>query len=168
MKIPDHAPANLVPARNWHFQAIAERMRPDEQDHWLALSGAASYDADTAAVGFINTPGVRFAILGMDGMPCVVGGFLRLRGNVFESWMAGTLAGWDVQWRTITRAARWAVREQFRAGADRIQVTTLASRVLACDWYEKALGMYCEGIIVRAGAHGEDLVTFATLKEDWL
>jgi hypothetical protein len=168
MMIPTQAPRSLVPARNWHFQFIAEHMREDERAHWLAMSGANHYDADTAAMGCINSVGVRFALLDDGYTPVVAGGVSRLRGNTFEAWMIGTPAGWHERWRDITRAVRWVVREQFRAGADRIQIVTLESRSKACGWYERALRMHRESVLLRAGAHGENLVMYATFRESWL
>lgn len=168
MRIPKTPPSSLAPARNWHFQYIAEHMRPDEQAHWLALSGASAYSADAAALGFMNSPGLHFTILRYDGVPAVAGGFTRLRGNTFEAWMVGTVGGWQDQWRDITRAARWTFREQFRAGAQRIQIVTLESRHEAAQWYEQALGMRRESVLIQAGAHGEDLAMFVALREDWL
>lgn len=168
MKIPNAAPAHLVPARNWHFQYLAEHMRPDEQDHWIALSGMPRYDVDAAAVSFMNSIGVRFALLRPDATPCVAGGFSRLRGNTFEAWMVGTMSGWEGQWRDITKAVRWVLREQFRAGASRIQIVTLESRHEACTWYERALGMHKESVLTRAGAQGENLVMYVAFRETWV
>lgn len=168
MRIPASPPQNLVPARNWHFQYIAEHMRPDERQHWLALSGAQSYDADTAATGFINSIGMRFALLRKDATPSVAGGFSRLRGTTFEGWMVGTMDGWNEQWRDITRGTRWLIRQQFLAGAKRLQIVTLESRAAACDWYMRGLGMVKESVLTKAGAHGEDLAMFVTFRESWL
>jgi hypothetical protein len=168
MRIPKTPPLSLVPARNWHFQFIAEHMREDERQAWLALSGATKYDADAAATSCMNAPGIHFALLGNGFEPIVAGGFSRLRGLTYEAWMIGTPAGWSEGWRGITRAVRWAIREQFRAGAQRIQVVTLESRINACAWYERALHMHKESVLSRAGAHGEDLVMYATFKEAWL
>lgn len=168
MNIPNRPPSSLVAARNWHFQFIADHMRPDEQDHWIALSGAKTYCPDTAAMGFINTPGIRFTVLRRDAVPAVAGGFTKLRGETYEGWMVGTLPGWSSQWRDITRAVRWTIREHFRAGARRIQIVTLESRHDAATWYENALGMTRESLLSRAGANGEDLVMYATFPESWL
>lgn len=168
MIIHKKPPACLVPARNWHFQYIAEHMRPDEQEHWIALSGASAYDADTAALGFMNTTGIRFAMIRSDATPAVAGGFTRIRGNTWEAWMVGTMDGWEARWRDITRGVRWAIREHFRAGAERIQIITLESRRDACDWYERALGLEEESILKHAGAHGEDLVLYTTFRESWV
>jgi hypothetical protein len=168
MMIPKTPPQTLVPARNWHFQYIAEHMRDDERAHWLAMSGAKEYDADTCAMSAMNSIGIRFALLGVAYEPVVAGGFSRLRGNTFEAWMIGTPTGWHDRWREITRGVCWAVREQFRAGAERIQIVTLESRSNACAWYERALHMHKESVLARAGAHGENLVMYATFRESWL
>jgi hypothetical protein len=156
-------PARLVPARNVHFQYLADHLRPDEQAHWCAMSGAAQYDPEVAARGFVNTPGIKLAILGADGLPVVGGGVHRVRGQTYEAWMVGTLDGWASDWRAITRGVRWMVGEQFKAGAQRVQIITLESRSAACAWYERALGMHRESVIEKAGAHGENLVMYAVI-----
>jgi hypothetical protein len=168
MRFPTNAPAGVVPARNVHFQYLAEHMREDEKQHWLAMSGANSYNSDVAAAGFMLTNGMRMTLLGVDGMPVIAGGFVPSRGNSWDGWMVGSIEGWDKEWRSITKAVRWLMGEMFRAGATRLSITTLASRHEALDWYEKALGMECEGTLRCAGSHGEDLVIYSRIKGDGL
>lgn len=154
---------NLVAAKNWHFTFLAEHMRLDEQRHVLALSGADTFDPEVAAAAAIATPGIRFTVMGPHGMPVVAGGFVPLRGQCWEGWMMGTLESWQSHYRHISRAVRWAIAQLFEQGATRLQVTTLADRDSALDWYERALGMHCDGTLRAAGAHGEDLVIYSRL-----
>lgn len=163
MNTPRHAPKNLVPAKAWHFLHLAERMRPDEQRNFLALSGASTYDPEVAAAAAIGATGLRFALLHDDGTPIIAGGFEPVRGRCVDAWMMGTLEGWDREYRAISRAVRWVIAEVFAAGTTRIQVVSLADREAALDWYERALGMQCDGKLPRAGAHGEDLVIYSRL-----
>lgn len=156
-----HAPAHVVTARPWHFLYLAERMRPDEQRHVLALTGADHYNADVAAEAAIRSEGLRFALLGDDGAPVVAGGYVPVRGHCWEAWMMGTLEGWEKHWIGITRGVRWTMARMFEQGATRIQVMTLADRLPALEWYERALGMQCDGKLCAAGARGEDLVIYS-------
>lgn len=158
------APANLVQARPWHFLHLAERLRPDEQRHVLAMSGADRYDPDVAAAAAISSEGMRFAMLDDAGVPIVAGGFVPLRGDCWEAWMMGSIDGWEAKYRCIARAVRWSMDQMFANGATRLQITTLADRFDALDWYERALGMRCDGKLCSAGAHGEDLVIYSRVK----
>lgn len=166
MKIPDYAPSNVVAARPWHLIYLAERLRPDEQDGWKAFTGMATYDPDVAIKAMLATPGLAFAVLNEDGTPAVAGGFTNVRGHAWDGWMVGTMDGWEQRWRSITRAVRWLMGEMIASGATRMSVTTLASRTEARQWYERSLGMRCEGILRCAGANGEDLAIYARVSGD--
>lgn len=166
MILPSRPPANLVATRNWHLQWLAERLRPDEVQHWLAMSGAEHYDADVAARGFMSTPGLRFTLLDDAGTPIAAGGFHETQPGVWDGWMVGSLAGWGTHWRALTKAVRWLMGQLFAQGARRLAVCTIAARTAATDWYRRGLGMTHEGTLRRAGAHGEDLVFYSRIAED--
>lgn len=166
MRYPSRPPSNVVAPRNWHYQLLAEQMRPDEVEHWLAMSGATRYDPDVAARGFMSTPGLAFVVLAEDGVPAAAGGFHEIHPGVWRGWMVGSPAGWTAHWRTITKATRWLMGQLFRMGARRLFVDTIASRKEACAWYSRALGMRFEGCLRRAGAGGEDIVFYARIAED--
>lgn len=161
MITPSKPPANVVAPRNWHFQYLADHLRPDEIEHWLAISGAASFDPDVAALAYMNTPGLKFTLLGRDGMPVVAGGFHEVEPGVWQGWMVGTLAGWHSHWRMITKASRWLMGQLFALGAQRLCVNTIASRTAATCWYARALGLRLEGTLAGAGHRGEDFVYYA-------
>ena len=159
---PRQPPTNVVIARNWHFQYLAEHMRPDEIEHWMALTGAVEYDSDTAAAGFIATPGLKLALVNAEGYPLAAGGYHEVSRGVYEGWMVGSMEGWSSHWRSMTKAVRWMLANAFGTlGARRLYITTLATRTCATDWYRKALGMQYEGTARKLGAHGEDMVTYA-------
>lgn len=167
MILPKNAPNGVVPARNWHFQYLAERMRPDEIDHWKATTGARDYNPDVAAGAFIAGPGLKFTLLDRAGMPACAGGFQDMGFGVWEGWMVGTLDGWDGAWRSMTKAARWYMGHLFtEQSARRVYIATLATRTCATDWYRRALGMRLDGTLRGAGAHGEDMVIYSRLSGD--
>lgn len=166
MRYPSRPPSHVVAPRNWHFQVLAEHMRADEIAHWLAMSGADVYDAEIAARGFMATPGLAFVVVDDAGAPVAAGGFQQDLPAVWSGWMAGTADGWATHWRTITKATRWLMGQLFEQGARRLSVDTIATRTAATDWYAQALGMRHEGTRRRAGAHGEDIVTYARIAED--
>lgn len=166
MIFPNNPPSNVMKALNWHMQYIAERMRPDEIKHWLAVSGAPSYDPEVAAAGFIMTPGLKFSVLHVDGHPAITGGFHEVSKGVWNGWMVGTPEGWDECWRSITKTARWLIDELFKGGARRVSISTIAERTEACAWYVAGLGFRYEGMHRQAGAHGEDIVFYSRIAED--
>jgi hypothetical protein len=166
MIFPKNPPKNVIAARNWHMQYIAERMRPDEIQHWLALSGAAKYDPEVAAAGFIATPGIKFSVLHNDGNPAITGGFHENSKGVWEGWMVGTPDGWERCWRSITKGSRWLVDELFVSGARRVFIATIAERESACAWYVDALGFQFEGMHRAGGAHGENIVFYSRISGD--
>lgn len=166
MHYPNKPPRNVIAPSNWHFQYLADHLRADEVQHWLAISGAERFDPDVAARAYMNTPGLAFVLLGSDGMPAVAGGFRELRPGCWDGWMAGSHAGWERHWRDITRATRWLMGQLFQMGARRLAIETIAERTAATDWYARALGMRHEGTQRRAGAHGEDIVTYSRIAED--
>jgi len=159
---PRQPPTNVVIARNWHFQYLAEHMRPDEIEHWMAVTGASTYDPDACAAAMIQSPGMKVAIVDGQGVPMIAGGYHETVPGVFEGWAVGSMEGWDSQWRSITKTARWLVGNAFaHLGARRVFITTLASRTCATDWYRRALGMQYEGTARKQGAQGQDMVTYS-------
>lgn len=154
-------PENLIRCRNAHLQYLSERMRPDEIEQYVALTGADKFDADVAAAAFMRTPGHKFTLLGPDGYPACAGGYEEVFPGVWQSWMVGSCEGWEHGWRSITKASRWLMDALFDMGARRLQTNALASRTRAIEWYERGLGLVREGTMRGFGAHGEDVAIFA-------
>lgn len=161
MRYPSVRPVHLIQPRNLHWQMIADQLMPDEREHWCAMAGANQYDAEVAATGFINTPGARFVLVDNHGHPIMGGGAVNLRGGCWDLWMSCTPSAWANHWRSVTKSCRWLIGQVFENGGTRVQITTLLSRTNATDWYQKALGMSCDGILRQAGSHGEDLVMYS-------
>lgn len=161
LRFPHKPPSSVVAARNWHWQYVADNLRPDEQAHWLALTGFSHYVPDDAAKAWMNSPSIKMAIIGKNGYPLVAGGSILVRPGSIDLWMCGTPEGWKTGWREITKGVRWFMGQQFKAGARRLQIVTLQSRTEACQWYKDALGMQLEGTHPKAGANGETLVTYS-------
>lgn len=166
MITPSRPPSNVVPCRNAHLQYLCERMRPDEIEQYLALTGAKDYDPDVAARGFQNLNGLKFTVLGPDGLPVAAGGYEEVQPGVWNSWMVGSMEGWGTSWRSMTKATRWLMDGLFEMGARRLQTQALASRARAIEWYERSLGLQREGTLRKLGRDGEDVACFARVAED--
>lgn len=140
---------------------LCAQMRPDEIEQYLALTGAQDFSFERAASAYWNTPGIKFTLLGPDGLPLVAGGFEPVRPGVYHSWMTGTMAAWETHWRSITEATNFLMDCMMEDGAVRIQTHALAKRVGACKWYEKGLKMQREGVLRRFSSTGEDVVVYS-------
>jgi hypothetical protein len=146
---------------------LAVHMRGDEIEQYLALTGADTYDADTAARGFAAIPGVSFALVAPDDLPVCAGGFEQVRPGVWQTWMVGTDDGWARYWRGMTKHTRRVMDALLAAdGNRRIQTNALATRRAAHEWYRRGLGMQDEGVWRSFGVHGEDVMCFARVRED--
>lgn len=141
---------------------LARRMRPDEIAQHVAAWGDSEYDPNVAALRFATLAGPTFCFLGEDGLPVAAGGFLPLRAGVYEAWMVGTLERWESHGRALSRAVRRITdRMLAQPGVHRLQITALASRTQAHEWYERALGYRREAALARYCADGQDAIIFA-------
>lgn len=147
------------------FAHIARRMRPDEIEQFLAFTGESEYRSDVAARALaMMTSGPTYAFVGRDAMPVVVCGFAQERPGVYEAWMAGTLEGWSAHGMGITRLCRRLIDGLLASLAHRVQVTALASRTQAHDWYVRGLGMELEALLRGYAASGADAIVFAKVR----
>jgi hypothetical protein len=154
----------LVEPKLWQIEYLCESARNDEIEQYEALTGV-EWDADRMAVDLFGRDGVRAVLLASSGEPIVAGGWQPVRPGCYESWMIGTYANWDAHWRAITRYSRRMMDVVLGAPENRrLQTQALASRVKACEWYVRGLGMHHEFTMPQAGAGGEDVAMFARLK----
>lgn len=165
MTVITKPPSNVIVCKNVHLMYLCDRMRPDEIAQYIALTGAKAYDADTAARGFMNTPGLKFTVLGPDGYPAASGGYEEVFPGVWQSWMVGSCDGWHTSWRSLTKGCRWLMDGLFEMGARRLQTSALASRTQAIEWYERGLGLVREGTMRGYGVNGEDVAQFSRVRE---
>jgi hypothetical protein len=142
------------------FAYIMKRMRPDEIEQFLALSGLREYDPDVAARAFAMTAGPTFVLVEADNKPVILGGFEPKRRGVYEAWLAGTMEGWDKHWRRITRECMRQMDTLLTVGAHRIEVCALASRTRTHAWYER-IGFVREARLTGYCADGSDAIMFA-------
>lgn len=161
------APSGVVPFRMGHALYLTHRMRPDEIEQYVALSGAEEFDPDVAALGWCNTPGAKFTLVDSQGVPIIAGGYIPhpIEG-VFDSWMVGTMDGWEKHWREITKASRWLADSLLEAGARRLQTMCLASREQTMEWYIRSLRMEPDGLVKKLGRGGEDAMRFVRMEEE--
>ena len=164
-------PSNLYPARTEDVFHVCRNMRPDEIEQLRAFypvdDAQGRFDADAVAVMLLSKPAPRYVVVQNDGVPAVCFGLDLITDGVWQPWMAGTLLGWERNWRSITRACRWVLRNLFeQPGTRRMQMSAIASRPGACQWYERGLLMKREGLLRRFGRNGEDIVVYGLVAED--
>jgi hypothetical protein len=162
MTTPLRLPSNIVICANAHIQYLCERMRPDEIEQWEALNGC-QFDADAAARGLMNLGGVKFTVMGSDGLPVAAGGFYEDIPDVWGGWMIGSMEGWATDWRSMTKGARWLVHRLVKEGARRLFIKSLVTRTRAITWYERALGFTHEGTAYRYCFGGKDLGCYSLI-----
>lgn len=142
---------------------LCAQMRPDEIEQYLAFHEVDGWDFEEAAHRFYGLPGVKFSLLGPEGEPIVAGGYFRLHGNVWRSWMCGTMETWGAHWRSITEATRFVMECLLEDGATRLETLVLESREKTCHWYEKGLKLEREGVLRGYGMRGENAVAYSRL-----
>ncbi|NII54402.1 hypothetical protein [Luteibacter sp. SG786] len=163
---PSRPGSNVIPCTLLHLLYLCERMREDERAQYMALSGASEFSPETAAVGFFNTPGLKFTVLGPDNYPAASGGAEQIGPGVWQTWMVGSPDGWTKTWRSLTKAASWLVNGLLEQDdVRRVQATCLCARSAAAKWFERSLGMQLEGIWRKYGRNGEDIAMFARVAE---
>lgn len=144
---------------------LTRQMRPDEIQQHMAAYGDAEWNPDVAVRRFLSTPGPCWAFVGEDGLPVAAGGFAPLRPGVYEAWLIGTMERWSTHWRPMTRLFRRMCHDMLKDGhAHRVQITALASRTAAHEWYERGLGMQWEAHLSGFCADGQDAIIFAITK----
>jgi len=136
-------------------------MREDEIEQYVALTGARQWEPEVAARGFMIAPGLKFTVIDSKGMPAASGGFEQVLPGIWQSWMIGTQAGWDECWRSITKASLWLMDGLLKGQARRLETLVHAKRTHTCEWYERALGMYCEGEKKMFCADGSSALMYA-------
>lgn len=154
------------PAQLLDLVHICRNMRPDEIEQTLAFGYATAYDPDQCAATLFTQIGPKVTLVGADGMPAYCGGVMEVGPEVFSGWAVGTMAGWETQWRSITKATRRFHDSLLAGPARRIQLTALASRTAACQWYVKGLKMQPEGIRRAYGRNGEDAIEFSRVRTE--
>lgn len=155
--------SRLVVATAADIACITANMRPDEIRQWLALTGAATYNADIAARTAIAAGGPAWALVDDAGRPIAVGGYHVERPGVASLWMMGTMAGWGAHWRGITRTCKRMVADLLAGGFHRVEVTSLATRECAHAWYRR-IGLTLAEPAKAWFADGSDAVTFAAVR----
>lgn len=145
---------------------LSRRMRADEIQQWLALTGFTEYDPNEAARSILATMGeVAFCLIDRNDKPIVAGGYTRVRPGVWQSWMVGTDESWATHWRSITKTARKTMDALLAdPSCHRVQTLALESRTEAHRWYVEGLGMVDEGLKRCVFADGQDGREFSKVK----
>jgi len=154
----------IVEPTLYDLLALCGNARADEIMQYEALVGP--WSACDAAVGFYTRTGLKFAGVNGDGVAICAGGWDEIIPGVWQSWMVGTDEYWRAYWRSITKYSRRIMDELLYSGtARRLQTGALAARTAACEWYVRGLNMVPEGVCKNYGLGGEDMATFARVKE---
>lgn len=162
------------PRKKWRLEPLTlldlimlcANMRQDEVEQYMAMTGAEKFDFERAAVGFYQTPGIRFLLVNAAGQVLAAGGFQEVRTKVWRSWLVGTDAAWTDHWRSITEASRFVADCLFEDGAQRIEDYMLASRVGAAKWCVNGLRMQLDGVLPNYAADGSDVAVYSrTIKQ---
>lgn len=147
-------PSNLIPCDADHLRYLAQHARPDEIEQFLYFTERNVYLPDDMAQTCIEwaSQGPCFTVLGADGMPAASGGYIWRGDGVWNSWMIGSMRGWENNWRALTKAVRWLIDAMFQVGAKRLETYVLPTRTRAIEWYERGLGLTREAddLYVRA------------------
>lgn len=166
MIFPTRPASNVIPCTLKHLIYLCERMREDERAQYLALTGAREFAPEVAAVGFFNTPGLKFTVLGKDNYPAAAGGAEEVSKGVWQIWMVGGTEGWSGAWHSITRTGAWMVASLLKQeGVRRVQATCFAARAKSATWFQRCMGMTYEGTWKRYAGNGEDVSFFAIVAE---
>lgn len=146
---------------------IASRMREDEIEQFLAMTGLKEYDPDVMTKAVLGSMGnVSFVLLDNDAVPYCAGGFTQVLPMVWQTWMMGTPIGWEKNWRDITKYSRRMMDNLLKSGqANRIQCYSLRARTNAQLWYKRGLGMKFESHIEKLFADGQDGTCYVKIKE---
>lgn len=166
LRAPGDPPSCMILCKAWHLIYLCERMRADEIEQYVALSGHDRYDPEAAMREFLNLPGHKFTVVeARSGLPAAAGGYHEVFPGVWQSWMVGTQQGWDTSWRSLTKATRWVMDYLFDHGARRLQTNALASRTKAIEWYTHRHGLQMRpcGVWEGYGRNGEAVAHFERL-----
>jgi len=145
------------------FAYIAKRMRLEEREQFLAVSGLREYDPDIAARALSMVQGPVFALVDEKGIPVLLGGFEPKRRGVYEAWLAGTTEGWDRHWRRFTRECARQVEAMLTLHAHRIEVYALENMTRVHAWYEH-IGFVREATLNGYCADGRSIVLYARIR----
>lgn len=163
---PHKPPVRVSVPQVRDYAYIADRLRPDEREQFVAFTGMDGYNPNVAARAWILTGGLAYTLIDRDDRPFALGWFEQIRPGVWETSGIGTPDGWAQHWYAITRECRRRMAYLFENGAHRIQIVALASRTQAHGWYERGLQMQFEGTLRGFCANGADAVIYARLKGD--
>jgi hypothetical protein len=139
---------------------------PDEIEQVEALSGVTFEHQGLAARLWLSTE-LKWAGIDETG-PLVVGGYVRTRPGVFQSWYIPHPRVWEDKeiGRTITRMTRKIIKGMITSGtAHRLETVVLSSRTRAQAWYPM-IGLKYESALPGYGAKGEDFAMYVALREN--
>ena len=149
--------------RPMDYLHVCFRLNEDERDQIEAFTGR-GYDPEDTAIAHVHKAPAW--MLCEDNEPYCIAGFDMLRPGVWQDWLLSTPKAWDQKhWRSTTRHVKRVMDAMMKTEAHRLQCVSLASRIHAHKWYA-VLGLAPEAPLKAYGAHGEDAIMFARLRDD--
>ena len=151
------------------LEYLALHCREDEKRQACAINGWDTYDGLAHARNLVRQRGAIVVGFDSGGVPTAAGGFTQdpTVDGVWRGWAVGTQAGWDSNWRSITKAAKAVIRGLMESSAHRLEIECIGSRVEAQEWYVLALGFQYEGRRRGFTEYGEDLYLYSLTSADW-
>ena len=154
---------NLLETLTLHeLRPICHDLPKEEREQYEALSGE-EYDPDVMAAVMLLIPGPKWCIVAADAdEPLAAGGYTQERPGVWRSWMLARPACWTDFAEGVTNVCNGVMEMMFfDFKAHRLETLCMADRSQARRWYERHLGLQCEGIMHGAGKGKEDVAVYA-------
>lgn len=146
------------------FLAVCRDLPKEERRQYEALSGL-EYSADDMAASLTLIAGPKWGIVTARGEPLAVGGYTQERPGVWRSWMLARDPCWADYAEAVTQVVNGVMGVMFTdMKATRLETQCLADRAQARRWYEKHLGLQCEGVFRAAGVNQEDVAVYAKVR----
>lgn len=145
--------------------AVCYDLPEEEKVQYRALIGQ-GYDAEGMAATLLLIPGPKWGIANADDTPIVVGGYTQERPGVWRSWMLAREVAWAEYGEEVTNIVQGVMEMMFADfKAHRLETLCMADRVKARRWYERHLGLQCEGVLRAAGVAKEDVAVYAKVRD---
>lgn len=146
------------------FIRVCQLLPDDERQQLEAFTGEV-YNAEQVAASFyLRSRAGLCWVLATDSAPLAIAGYEMVRTGVWQDWLLSTPDAWTYHWRTITKRCNEAMTAMLKTEAHRLQCVSLASRIHAHRWY-RTIKLREEGTLQAYGAHGENAIMFARVRE---
>ena len=135
----------------------------DEREQFEAMTNS-PYSGEQLAAGLATMSGPKYVILDQDENALAVCGATQERHGVWRVWFLAREEAWLVA-EEVTSIAVGLIQMMFHDyEAHRLEVVCLAKRSRARRWYERHLGLKCEGVMQKFCANGENAALYSAVR----